>query len=185
VSLRQLPNAISVVRLLLVPPLVVLILAHRTAPALAVFLIAGFSDALDGFLAKRFGWQTVLGGFLDGAADKALLVGSMLALAWIGGLPVWLVAAAVARDLIIVTGAAAFHWLVGRFTAEPSRLSKLNTLLQLLVVMIALAPPWAAALIGPGGVRLLHAATLLTIAASGAHYIVVWGRRAAAGLDKR
>ncbi|MBA1147038.1 CDP-alcohol phosphatidyltransferase family protein [Ectothiorhodospiraceae bacterium WFHF3C12] len=181
---RHIPNIISVMRLFMVAPVVAWILGGRPAPALVLFLIAGASDALDGFLAKRYGWQSRVGGFLDGIADKLLLVGSMLALAWMGALPVWLVAAAMARDAIIVTGGVAFRLLVGPFTAEPSRLSKLNTALQIGVVALALTR-WLGVAYPDPLVAAVHAACLVLVVASGAGYVVVWGRRAVTELAGR
>lgn len=183
-SPRHIPNIISVLRLLLVPPVVYWILEARPMPALAVFLVAGASDALDGFLAKRYGWQTRIGGFLDGIADKLLLTGAMLALAWIGELPAWLVAAALARDAVIVVGGVAFRCLIGPFTAEPSVLSKLNTALQILVVAMALTR-WLGLHVPAVLVAAAYGASLALILTSGLGYVVVWGRRAAASLNSR
>lgn len=183
-SPRHIPNIISVLRLLLVPPVVYWIVEARPVPALAVFLVAGASDALDGFLAKRYGWQTRIGGFLDGIADKLLLMGAMLSLAWVGELPVWLVAAALVRDAVIVTGGVAFRCLIGPFTAEPSLLSKLNTAFQILVVAMALTR-WLGLYFPPVLVSVLFGASLVLILTSGLGYVVVWGRRAAASLNTR
>lgn len=183
-SPRHIPNLISAVRLLLVPPVVAWILEARPLPALALFLLAGFSDALDGFLAKRYGWESRIGGFLDGIADKLLLMGAMLALAWMGQLPVWLVAAAFCRDAVIVAGAAAFRLLVGRFSAEPSRLSKINTALQVLVVALALTA-WQGVAYPPWLIASVYWASLVLVLASGLGYVLVWGRRAALALTRR
>lgn len=176
---RHIPNLISGLRLLLVPPVVMWILEEQPLPALVVFLIAGISDGVDGFLAKRYGWQSQLGGFLDGIADKLLLMGAMLALAWVGYLPAWLVAAAFCRDAVIVAGAIAYRVLIGRFQPDPSHLSKLNTVCQLGVVAVALTAwlglGYPAALISG-----LYWVSLALIVSSGVGYVVVWGRRARA-----
>jgi cardiolipin synthase (CMP-forming) len=132
---RDIPNLITVFRFLLVPPLVWLLLNDRFAAALAVFVVAGFSDALDGYLAKRFQWSSHVGALLDPLADKLLLIASFVALGWLGWIPLWLVALVCARDLVIVTGAISYHFLIEHLTADPSLISKLNTLAQILLVL--------------------------------------------------
>jgi cardiolipin synthase len=181
VNLSKLPNAITILRMLLVVPLAWLIVEHRYVAALGVAAAAGASDALDGFIARRGGWRSRLGGLLDPIADKLLLTVAFIALAVVGGLPGWLALLVVCRDLVIVVGAIAYHAIVGRFDAAPSRLSKWTTLVQIVCVLFvlvnlsglslrlsALFPQWLAEL------YLLTAA--LTVA-SGIHYIVVWGVR--------
>jgi cardiolipin synthase len=184
VSWRHLPNLITVLRILLVVPLVCLIVDRRYTSALAVAAIAGFSDALDGLLAKRFGWQSWLGGILDPLADKLLLTAAFIALAATGGLPIWLAALVVGRDLVIVGGAVAYHALIGRFDAAPTRLSKLNTVVQIvcvLAVLIQLSPLPSL----PEAVNTaLFVVTALLAVASGLHYVIVWGARALRGRDR-
>lgn len=127
---RDIPNSISVFRILLVVPVVWLLLQQHYAMALVLFAIAGLSDALDGFLAKVNGWESRLGSILDPLADKLLLVCSFLALVWLGLIPSWLFVVVIARDLIIVIGGVAFHLMFGRFEMEPSIISKMNTFFQ-------------------------------------------------------
>lgn len=176
--LRHLPNLITGLRILLVLPLCWLILHGRYDGALLVAAIAGASDALDGFLAKRFGWQSWIGGMLDPIADKLLLTVAFVSLLLVGELPSWLVGLIVARDLVIVAGAAAYHWLIGRFDAAPSRLSKLTTTLQIVFVLVELLhlSQWLSV---PDWLRgLLAVFTAVVTLASGLHYVVVWGARA-------
>ena len=135
---RDIPNLITVFRFLLVPPLVWLLLNDRYAGALVVFGVAGFSDALDGFLAKRFQWTSRLGSLLDPLADKLLLIASFITLGWLHVIPLWLVVLVCLRDLVIVTGAISYHFLIEPLTAEPSLISKLNTLVQILLVLAAM-----------------------------------------------
>lgn len=176
--LRHLPNAITLLRMLLVLPLCWLIAGERYQAALVVAAAAGASDALDGFLAKRCGWRSWLGGMLDPLADKLLLTAGFLGLAWMGRIPGWLAGLVVLRDVVIVAGAAAYHRLVGRFTASPSRLSKLTTVVQIVYVLVVLLA--AAGWIGLD--RGLHLALALVTAfvtlASGAQYVLVWTSRA-------
>ena len=176
--LRHLPNLVTILRMLLVVPLCWLIRDGRYDGALVIAAVAGFSDAVDGFLAKHYGWQTWIGGILDPLADKLLLTAAFLWLAFAGDVPAWLAALVVGRDLVIVGGAIAYHGLIGRFDASPSLISKLTTLVQIVFVLAELVrlTRWIDV---PDGVR--NAAIAVTAAvtiASGVHYVVVWSARA-------
>lgn len=174
---QDIPNVISLLRMLLVVPLVVMLLQQRYADALLIFVLAGISDALDGFLAKRYGWKSRLGSILDPVADKLLLMTSFLALAWLGLLPLWLAAVVVGRDLIIVLGAVAYHYTIRRFDLLPSRASKLNTVMQIALVLAVMLHQ--SLLPGAGEVvHILIYTVLVTTLASGVHYIWTWGTRA-------
>jgi cardiolipin synthase (CMP-forming) len=176
--LRHLPNLVTILRMLLVVPLCWLIDKGQYDGALIIAAAAGFSDAVDGFLAKHYGWQTWLGGILDPIADKLLLMAAFLWLALVGDMPHWLAALVIGRDLVIVGGAIAYHGLIGRFDAAPSRLSKLTTLVQIVFVLGELLrlSRWIEM---PDGVRnaAIGITAVLTIA-SGVHYVVVWSARA-------
>ena len=102
----NIPNSLTLGRLVLVPLIVWLIITHQIQAAFLVFLLAGLSDAADGYLAKRYGWDSELGAYLDPIADKALLVSIYVTLGLAGHLPVWLVIAVVSRDILIVGAAA-------------------------------------------------------------------------------
>src|SRR6476646_3695859 len=176
--LRHLPNLVTILRMLLVVPLCWLIDKGRYEGALVIAAVAGFSDAVDGFLAKHYGWQTWIGGILDPIADKLLLMATFLWLAFAGEVPQWLAALVIGRDLVIVGGAIAYHQLIGRFDASPSPLSKLTTLVQIVFVLAELLrlSRW---IVMPDSVR--NAAIGITAAltiASGLHYVVVWSARA-------
>jgi cardiolipin synthase len=107
--------------------------------AFLVFLLAGLSDAADGFLAKRYGWNTELGAYLDPIADKALLVSIYVTLGLAGHLPVWLVIAVVSRDILIV-GAVVLSWMLSRpLSMQPLLISKANTLSQIVLAGFVLA----------------------------------------------
>lgn len=138
-SLRHLPNLISALRILLVAPLMFAIVTRRYEAALAVAAVAGVSDGVDGYLARRFRWQSRLGSILDPAADKLMLVCCMVALGWLGEVPAWLVALVVARDVVIVLGALAWQRILHSFRARPSWLSKTTTVAQIAYVLLALA----------------------------------------------
>ena len=174
----DIPNIITVFRFLLVPPLVLLLLSHRYGAALIVFGVAGFSDGLDGFLAKRYGWSSRMGALMDPLADKLLLVASFITLGWLGWIPLWLVALVILRDLVIVIGAMVYHWCVEHFeTADPSLVSKLNTFTQILLVLAVMFSQSVQAL----PVLLLDVllySVLATTIWSGLDYVWIWGRRA-------
>ncbi len=176
--LRHLPNLITALRIALIVPLCRLIDDGRYEGALLVAAIAGFSDALDGFLAKRFGWQSWIGGMLDPIADKLLLMAAFVWLALAGDLPAWLAAVVVGRDVAIVAGAIAYHNLVGRFDAAPSALSKITTVIQIGFVLIELVRLSHWIEISSPTRTLLIAITAAFTIASGLHYMVVWGLRA-------
>jgi cardiolipin synthase len=175
--LRQIPNLISALRILLIVPIAVALLHQERLLALGLFFLAAVSDFLDGLIAKHFGWQSVLGGVLDPAADKLLLATSFVVLAVMQLVPWWLMATVVARDLIIVGGAVAYRLWLGPVEARPSPLSKLNTLCQALFILCVIArqqfsqpDAWAIVTLG--------ALTFLTTAVSGIDYVLRYGRSA-------
>jgi cardiolipin synthase len=174
---RWIPNAICVVRILLVAPLVNALLDARYDSALGLLVIAGLSDGLDGFLAKRFDWRTRLGGLLDPAADKLLLVSVFGSLAYVGLMPYAVAGIVIGRDLVIVLGAVAYQLLIAPVQGEPSAISKLNTACQLGLVIFTLT---AAAFAWPPPISLsmLGAAVVFTSIVSGLNYVLRWGRRA-------
>ena len=175
-NLRQLPNIISVFRILLVFPIIYLLLDHQYQQTLVLFVIAGVSDGVDGFLAKHYGWQTWLGGVLDPLADKFLLLSCFIALAWMDLLPWWLVVLVLLRDVVIIAGATYYYFRVDRIDAQPTFLSKFNTVSQIgLVVVVILAkiislPPWL--------VAAMIVFVALTTISSGLDYVIAWSRRA-------
>ena len=174
---RDLPNLITGLRIVLVGPFLWLLLEQRYPLALLLFVLAGVSDALDGFLAKRYGWTSELGGLLDPVADKILLIGAILALAWLRELPVWLAVLVVARDAIIVGGAVLYHLRIERFQAAPLPISKFNTLLQVLLVGLVILH-YGLLPLPTGLLTALVYATALTTVWSGATYVWHWGQRA-------
>lgn len=134
----NLPNAITVGRIFLVPLVVWLIIVGRMQAAFVVFVVAGVSDALDGYLAKRFGWQSELGAYLDPLADKALLVSIYVALGYFAHMPAWIVIAVVSRDLLII-GAVLLSVMLGRpVEVHPLPISKANTVGQIVLAALVL-----------------------------------------------
>ena len=136
----NLPNTITLLRILTVPVFLECLAYHLYLEALVVFAISGFSDFLDGLLARWMNQQTSLGAYLDPVADKLLVVSSFIMLGSIDGLPVWLTVVVVARDAIIVIGFSVIYFLVEeRWQARPSRIGKWSTTFQLLTLAVALA----------------------------------------------
>ena len=176
-TLHWLPNAISMLRIVLVAPILYLIVDGEYAVALLLFVIAGGSDGIDGYLAVRFNWQTRFGALLDPVADKLLVSGMFITLAWQGLLPVWLAAVVILRDLVIFVGALVYHFLIEPVQGEPSRISKLNTALQLLFLLFVLS---RAGFAWPQQISLttLGAAVLVTAVISGVDYVLRWSGRA-------
>lgn len=135
----NIPNALTLGRILAVPLLTWLIIDHELMWAFVVFMLAGLSDAADGYLAKRYGWNTELGAYLDPIADKALLVTIFVTLGLAGHLPVWLVIAVVTRDVLIV-GAVMLAWMMSRpVSVKPLLISKVNTFAQISLAGLVLA----------------------------------------------
>lgn len=176
-NLSAIPNAICVLRIALVVPLVAALFTDRFALALLLIVVAGVSDGVDGFLAKTFGWRSRLGSLLDPAADKLLLVSSFVSLTGLGLVPLALTVIVILRDFVIVGGALAYQRLAGHLEGEPTFISKLNTACQLLFVVAVIAhAQWGS----PGGnwLTLLGAAVVFTSITSGLNYVLLWSRRA-------
>ncbi|MGB5335804.1 MAG: CDP-alcohol phosphatidyltransferase family protein [Woeseiaceae bacterium] len=179
-TLRWLPNAVSLLRIALVVPILLLILDGRFGIALVLFFIAGFSDGVDGYLAKRFDWHTRLGALLDPVADKLLVAGTFIMLTYTQHIPLWLAAVVILRDVVIVGGATAYNFLVRPVEGEPSRISKLNTALQLMFLLFVLSRAgfgWPEQI----SLTVLGAAILITVVISGVDYVLRWSIRARAG----
>ncbi|NEX22522.1 CDP-alcohol phosphatidyltransferase family protein [Thiorhodococcus mannitoliphagus] len=174
----DLPNIISIIRLIAVVPVVYLLIQQQYLWALILFAVAGASDGLDGFLAKHYGWQSRLGGILDPLADKTLLVCCFLVLGAQDLIPLWLVLAVVLRDLVIVSGAVLYNYGVAEVDAAPIPVSKANTAIQILLVVAVLTDAGFYAL-PDAALSALVWGCLITVLISGAQYVWVWGRKAA------
>lgn len=177
--LHHLPNAITLARIAGCVPLAVWIVIGEHRAALWLALVIGISDVLDGFLARRFGWQSRLGGLLDPIADKLFLVCAFVSLGVLGAMPLWLIIVVLLRDLAIVVGAFAYHRLVEPVPAEPSRLGKFSTMAQVLLVLALLTQlaGFPVPQVVPQGLIAIVAVLAL---ASGGHYIWSWTQRARA-----
>jgi len=171
-----LPNLVTLARLLAVPLAVWLMVTLRYEAAFWLFISAGVSDALDGFLARRLGARSELGAYLDPLADKCLLVGAYVTLGFQGQIESWLVILVVFRDLLIIGGALLYHTLTHALTMQPLMVSKLNTLLQILLIGLLLARLGLGISAGDLEQILVYSVALSTLL-SGAAYITIWGRR--------
>lgn len=174
---QHIPNALCVLRIVLVVPLVYCIMQGRFEFAFLLFGVAGFTDALDGYLARRYGWNTPLGGILDPIADKTLVIAVFLALVLSTLVPIWFAALIIVRDLIIMAGGLLYRLLIGAYDGGATGVGKLNTALLLLYVLLllanaAFAVPTPPVLIALGGI--VVASTVV----SGLDYVRTWGRQA-------
>ena len=171
----NLPNLITLARLVSVPVAIWLVLGGMYAAAFWIFVAAGLSDAIDGYIAKRFDLRTPLGAVLDPAADKALLTGLYVTLFLAGHLPGWLVSLVVLRDGLIVLGYLALRTRVKPNDLGPLFISKVNTLMQIALVGCVLARLGAGIEAGWETLLLISAAAATTVL-SGLSYLVRWGR---------
>lgn len=176
--MHNLPNLISLMRLLMVPLTVWLIISGAFVWAFVAFLVAGLSDGIDGFLARRFGWRSTLGAYLDAVADKALLVSIFITLGFLHMIPVWLVLVVVSRDVLIVGAVLLSRLMDQPVRVVPLMVSKVNTVAQILFMVTVLGAAAArlplVEIVTLGGIPV----ALLTLL-SGAAYLFAWLRHMA------
>ena len=174
----NLPNFLTLIRIVTVPVFLVFLSSSLYLEALVVLILAGLTDALDGAVARITGQQTPLGTYLDPVADKLLVMSSFVTLGLIGSLPSWLVVLVLTRDVIIILGYGMIYFLLGeRLEVQPSFIGKINTTLQLLTVGFVLLFLYDAALLPARLREFLIIATAVTTAVSGFQYIyrgLVW-----------
>jgi cardiolipin synthase len=176
-QIRNIPNLLTGIRILLVVPLIYVLRQENYFLSLWIIIVAGASDGLDGFLAKHYQWQSRLGSILDPLADKLLLISSFIVLALLGHLPYWLMLLVLSRDLVIILGALAYHFFIGSLEMEPALLSKLNTLCQILLIVAIIVSQLPGLEILRVVDWLIYLVALTTVL-SGIQYIWHWGRRA-------
>jgi cardiolipin synthase len=177
--MRYLPNAITVLRAAMIPLLAWLLLERDYDWAFLLFAAQGASDLADGWIARRFDYRSRFGAVADPLADKLTMLTVVLLLAMHGWLPWWFAALVVGRDLLIVAGAAAYHFMIGEVEVAPSFVSKLNTALEFVFLACVLALAAGHFADGPWFTALLYLTTA-TIVVSGAGYVAVWSRKALA-----
>jgi len=175
--MRHIPNLICLLRIALVVPLVLAMRDGAQALILVLFSIAAVSDGLDGYLAKRFGWTSDLGRFLDPMADKLLLVSVFITAAWLDIAPWWVAAIAVARDLVIAGGALIYRLWFGPLHGRPTVISKINTGVQI-AYLLALILASATGLPPREVLDALALVVVVTTLASGIDYVSRFLRRA-------
>jgi len=169
----NLPNFITLGRVILVPIVFWLLLSGQMQVAFFLFVIAGISDGVDGYLAKRFGWTTELGAYLDPLADKLLLVCIFLALAVGSQLPLWLVIAVVSRDLLIVIGVVLSWLLANPVHIHPRVGSKFNTVFQILLAAVVMADEGFGLGLAPLRTALIWITAILVLVSLAA-YVRTW-----------
>ena len=183
-NMLNVPNAITLLRIALILPIALQLLQRDYGTALVLFIVSALSDLADGLVARRWNLRTRFGAIADPVADKLTMLTVTILLAVDHWLPWWFAGAVVTRDVLIVCGAIAYHFLIGKVEMAPSGLSKLNTALEFLLLASILAIG-AGLLEGGAWLKILILTTFATIVLSGAHYVLVWGRRAARARSAR
>jgi len=171
------PNLLTLARIAMVPWLIVLLQQQNYPLSLLVFIVAGISDGVDGYIAKKYNAKTKLGAILDPLADKALLVSSYVMLSIMQLIPFWLVVTVVFRDVIIIAGYLIMEMFFGSVTMQPLRISKINTVVQIAFVIIMLASlalDLDLALI----IEVVAYSVFVTSVVSGAAYVYIWAIKA-------
>ena len=171
----MLPNALSIIRIILTVPIVIALLKGQYLLTIWLFLFAGITDALDGWIAKQFSFQSRLGSILDPMADKIILNCTFLNLFWVGILPLWLLLLICVREIIIVAGALGYF--LGEISGEsgllqPTLISKFNTVLQITLVLFLLLIQLAVEFAEWLEIVFIIVAT--STALSGADYMWLW-----------
>ncbi len=174
------PNFITIARLIGVPLIVWLMIADRYLAAMLLFVLAGISDAADGFIAKRFKASSELGAYLDPVADKALLVSVFVTLGFKGELPAWLIVLVVSRDLFIIGAMLLAYVLSNPMAVHPLWVSKVNTVAQIVLIALVLGDRSGVTAFGPLVGVVVMATAILTVM-SAAAYLVEWVRHMASG----
>lgn len=169
------PNMITLLRLLLVPAVILALLTGRMGWALAGFVVAGASDAVDGFIARKFNQRSELGAYLDPMADKLLLVSVFVVLGYMGELPLWLVVAAVSRDALIVGAVLLSTIMAHPVAVKPLIVSKANTAVQIVLAAFVLGELAFGTGFETLRYLLVMGSGILTVA-SAAAYLVAWLR---------
>lgn len=177
---EYIPNVITFLRLLLIPPIIISLLVAKYRLGFFLFCFAGFTDAIDGYLARRFQWMSRFGAMVDPVADKLLIVLTFLTLGFIGAVPLWLLITVVLRDIVIVAGGTIYHFWIGEYEFKPTWISKCNTFLQILLIIVLMfqSAYWQYNLISPLALKALMILVFVTSVVSLFDYVIVWGLKA-------
>ena len=173
----NIPNTLTLLRIALVPFIALRLLEGAYGTACVLFMISALSDWADGMIARHWKQRTRFGAIADPLADKLTMLTVTLLLTFQHALPWWFALAVILRDVLIVAGALAFHFLIGQLIMAPSRISKLNTALAFILLVTVLAIEAGFLPDGPWREALLFA-TLATTVFSGGRYVYDWGRKA-------
>ena len=173
---RDIPNVISIFRIVLVVPIAYYLWYQYFFTALLLFLMGGLSDGLDGFLARRYKWETELGVILDPMGDKLMMLTAYLLLGWHNLLAWWLVGLVIFRDLIIVLGTLLYRKYIGEAKLKPLFISKLNTAFQIILVLLIMLSQVTT--LNSIIVNSVFWMVVVTTILSGYAYINEWGSRA-------
>ncbi|MEQ1666862.1 MAG: CDP-alcohol phosphatidyltransferase family protein [Sulfuriferula sp.] len=173
----NLPNMISLLRLLLVPVVIYLLVQSNYGYALAVFLLASVSDGVDGWIARHYHLQTKFGALMDPVADKLIILSCLLMLTWQGLIPLWLALFMLIRDMVIVFGAFIYQRVTGSVEITPTLMGKTHIFLEFSLLCLVLAH--AAAIVTVTSWLPLFMLVAATAVLSGVQYVWIWGRRAA------
>ena len=174
---KNIPNIITVIRLILVGPFLFYLLSDNYEYAFYVFTVAGLSDGLDGLLARRYGWISRFGCVADPLADKLLMMTSFLALTYHGKLPIWLTSLVITRDVVIVAGVSGLYYLFRKVDFTPTPISKLNTALQIILIFLLLFE-LAYDTLPSQLISTIMICMVVTTVVSFVHYVLVWGATA-------
>jgi cardiolipin synthase len=170
-SNMNIPNMLTLIRIILVPIFVILVMQGFFSYALAVFVVAGVTDGLDGFLARVLRQQTVLGSYLDPLADKALIITAFVILSILEVIPGWLAVVVISRDCIILFGVSVLFLMSVPFEIRPTYVSKATTVLQLLTILLVLVSKRLPGYAGPIMIVTLFWSTAFFTVVSGFYYI--------------
>ncbi|MFA5170973.1 MAG: CDP-alcohol phosphatidyltransferase family protein [Sulfuriferula sp.] len=180
----NLPNIISLLRLLLVPVVIYLLALSAYGYALAVFLLASVSDGVDGWIARHYHLQTKFGAMMDPVADKLIILSCLLMLTWQGLIPLWLALFMLVRDMVIVLGAFAYRRVTGHVEITPTFMGKTHIFLEFSLLCLVLAN--AAAIVSvTSWLPILFMLVSATAVLSGAQYVWIWSRRTARHLAEK
>jgi cardiolipin synthase len=177
-----LPNLITIARFVMVPLIIMALVNGEMLFAFMLFVLAGVSDGLDGFIARQFDQKSEFGAWLDPVADKFLLVSVFVMLGWLGVLPSWLVIFAVSRDAMIIAAVVLSSLLGNPVKMRPLFVSKANTLAQIVLLVLVLADLAELARLDGIVGWMIYAVAGLTIASASA-YLVTWLRHMA-GMER-
>lgn len=177
--IKQVPNILTTLRLILAVPICMLILEKSYSTVLWIAFIAGLSDAADGWLARKLDAVSRYGAIADPLSDKALLLSAYIAFVVVGLLPWWVAVIIVTRDVVIITGALVYYWRFGRYEVAPSFWGKTSTCVQIVYALMLLTHqvyPVFPQLSFQIGLWLL----IVMVCVSGGHYVYIWGKKALA-----